>query len=133
VRSILVKNNVTLLVASILLGACTSTPPRAVLLKGNIVMIEGGYTTVPTPEGSRPWRDGGCMKFKLIGDKDEYLPGEIYFREGCYGDDDDISLITSHYRGSIRLDRKKSVVIVAIYFAEGTALRQNGKYKYVEE
>ena len=120
---------------ALLLGACTSTPPKATLIDGNVLKVEGGYLTVPTPEGDRPWRDGGCMRFRLTGEaRDEYLPGEIFFSENCYGGDPaDITMVTSHYTGSIRFDRARHIVVVDIRFADGTPMRENGRYRYVEQ
>ena len=123
--------------AFLLLGACASTPPKATLVDGNIIELEGGYLTVSTPEGDRPLRDGGCMRFRLAGEaKDEYLPGEIFFSDNCYGDASqvasDINLVTSHYQGGIRFDRARHIVVIDIRFANGTPMRENGRYRYVE-
>ncbi|UWX03981.1 hypothetical protein H1235_17210 [Pseudoxanthomonas sp. NC8] len=124
--------------ALLLLGACTSTPPKATLMDGNVLKLEGGYLTVSTPEGDRPLRDGGCMRFRLVGEgKDEYLPGEIFFADNCYGGAahgaSDITMVTSHYRGSIRFDRATHIVVIDIHFANGAPMRQNGRYRYVEQ
>ncbi|WP_372017333.1 hypothetical protein [Pseudoxanthomonas sp. 10H] len=121
------------IVASALLAACASTPPRASLLHGNVLKLEGGYLTVPTPEGDRPLRDGGCSRFRLVGDKDDYLPGEIFLSDNCYGTGPDgVDGITSHYRGGIHFDRERKRVVIDIRFADGTPMRQNGTYRYVD-